>query len=125
MMKKLIGELQQINTLEGSLTSFCDIITGILSSSNNKLIGNLTSLQLKELIGSLKNNYINSEGNLSVPPEIPTETYEGEYVVIPKPFEEQTLKTVGLKMNNNVVINKIPYYETSNESGYTIYIGGE
>ena len=123
-MEKLIGRIQKVDIIEGSLTSFCNI-TGTLSAFNDRIIGKLVSLQSEELIGSLKSNYINSSGELSVPPEIPTETYKGEYVVMPKPFEEQTLKTAGLKMNNNIVINEIPYYKTGNESGYTIYIGGE
>lgn len=51
--------------------------------------------------------------------------YDGEYIVTPKPFIEQTLKTKDKLMINDVTVLEIPYYETSNISGITIYIGGE
>lgn len=54
-----------------------------------------------------------------------SEIYDGEYTVTPKPFEEQTLETRSKLMANDVTVLAIPYYETSNISGITIYIGGE
>lgn len=54
-----------------------------------------------------------------------SEIYDGEYVVTPKPFVEQTLETREKLMINDVTVLSIPYYETSNISGITIYIGGE
>lgn len=51
-------------------------------------------------------------------------TYEGEYVVIPKSYD-QNLETKGLRMKDDVTVTEIPYYETTNESGgYTVVIGG-
>ena len=53
-----------------------------------------------------------------------TEIYEGEYVVTPKFYEETILETQDKKMEENVQVLEIPYYETRNPSGsYTIYIG--
>ena len=53
------------------------------------------------------------------------EPYSGDYVVTPAPFAEQTLATKNKLMANDVTVNAIPYYETSNISGITIYIGGK
>lgn len=54
-----------------------------------------------------------------------SEIYDGEYVVTPKPFTEQTLETKEKLMADDITVLAIPYYETSNISGITIYIGGE
>lgn len=51
--------------------------------------------------------------------------YDGEYIVTPKPFTEQILETKEKTMADDVTVLAIPYYETSNVSGITIYIGGE
>lgn len=49
-------------------------------------------------------------------------TYNGSYSVKPKAFEDITLPTANKLMKNNVTIEKVPYFETSNETGTTIYI---
>ena len=51
--------------------------------------------------------------------------YSGEYVITPKPYDDQILETRGKLMINDVTVLQIPYYETSNTSGLTVYIGGE
>ena len=79
------------------------------------LVGTLASIEDKILSG----NIVKPEVSSTVP------DYQGEYVIIPKPFNNKVLKTSGFKMNNNVTVLKIPYYQTSNETGYTVYIGGE
>ena len=43
--------------------------------------------------------------------------YEGEYTVIPKANAPTVLATV--------TVTKIPYYETSNPTGDTVYIASE
>ena len=53
------------------------------------------------------------------------DVYDGEYIVTPIPYDSQTLKTQNKVMANDVTVLAIPYYETSNISGITIYIGGE
>lgn len=53
------------------------------------------------------------------------EYYTGDYTVTPK-VVGQSLATMGKMMSDNVIINKIPYYETSNLSGgNTVFIGKE
>lgn len=49
--------------------------------------------------------------------------YDGEYEVIPK-TEEQNLATKGKTMRKDVMVEKIPVHEFSNDSGTTIVIGG-
>ncbi len=51
--------------------------------------------------------------------------YSGEYVVTPDANDEQTLETKGLVMQDNVIVLKVPYFETSNPFGHTIYIASE
>lgn len=50
--------------------------------------------------------------------------YQGSYTVTPKD-EAQTLATKNTTMTDDVTVKQIPYYEVSNEDGYTVYIGKE
>ena len=54
-----------------------------------------------------------------------TPEYHGQYVVIPLADEEQTLETKGYKMIDDVTVKKVPYFETSNINGTTVYIASE
>jgi len=51
--------------------------------------------------------------------------YEGITTVSPDVHEQKVLYTANKKMLNDVTIKKVPYFETSNDSGLTVYIGGE
>lgn len=51
--------------------------------------------------------------------------YTGDYVVTPLAGEETILPTQDKALQNNVTVLEIPYYEVSNASGQTIYIGTE
>lgn len=51
--------------------------------------------------------------------------YKGDYIVAPKPFSSTTLETRGRTLSDDVTVLEIPYFETSNVSGLTIYIGSE
>ena len=53
------------------------------------------------------------------------EPYEGEYTVIPKANAPTVLETAGKTLNKDVTVTKIPYYETSNPTGDTVYIASE
>lgn len=61
----------------------------------------------------------NVGGTSQIPP------YEGEYEVTPKTYDEQVLPTRNKRMINNLTVKKIPQYEVSNDSGYTLIIGDE
>lgn len=126
-MDQLTGKLKAINSIKGSLTPTEMNLTGVFSISNNILIGTLTSTELETLTGQLKSieNKDFLSGNIVIPPEVPMPSYEGEYIVTPQPFNDEILETAGFRMAEDVTVLKIPYYQTSNETGYTIYIGGE
>ncbi len=49
--------------------------------------------------------------------------YDGAYAVTPL-STEQTLETTGKTMREDLTIRAIPFFETSNETGTTVYIGG-
>lgn len=61
----------------------------------------------------------NVGGTSQIPP------YNGEYEVTPKTYDEQVLPTRNKRMINNLTVKKIPQYEVSNDSGYTLIIGDE
>lgn len=74
------------------------------------IIGTLTALQ-------------GIEGMLTIPSAVGVETYEGEYVVVPKAYDEQVLETAHKLLLEDVTVTKVPYYETSNLfDGKTAYI---
>lgn len=60
--------------------------------------------------------------NVSV---MPVATYDGDYIIIPKAEEEQVMATNGLMMTDDVTIREVPYFETSNLTGTTVYIASE
>lgn len=53
--------------------------------------------------------------------QIIPETYEGEYIIIPK-TTEQVLETKYKNMRDNVVVKEVPYQETANDYGVTVSI---
>ena len=53
------------------------------------------------------------------------ESYEGDYVVIPKADAATVLPTKDKTMQDDVTVQKIPYYETANPTGDTVYIASE
>ena len=127
-MNKLTGQLKEIGLIEGSLSSIDKMnLTGELSILTNTLTGILAFKKSGLLVGTLASIEDKILSGNIVKPEVSSTVpdYQGEYVIIPKPFNNKVLKTSGFKMNNNVTVLKIPYYQTSNETGYTVYIGGE
>ena len=52
-----------------------------------------------------------------------TVIYDGDYIVTPKANEEVVLETSNKLLTDDITVLEIPYYETSNVSGYTVYIG--
>ena len=50
--------------------------------------------------------------------------YDGDYVVVPMAWEQQSLPTSMKLLTQDVTVLEIPYYETTNLSGgYTVNIG--
>lgn len=50
------------------------------------------------------------------------EMYDGAYEVTPRAFDEQVLATRDKQMADDVTVHRVPYFETSNENGTTVYI---
>lgn len=117
------GKLTATNTLSGKLTSV-NVLKGKLDVES-KLTGELSFIH--SLTGALSTEIPTVVTKLELPDivYVETEEYKGDYEVTPQPFNSQILSTAGRKMNQDVTIFKIPYYKTSNISGYTVYIGGE
>lgn len=51
--------------------------------------------------------------------------YEGEYDVTPQAKSAVILPTKDRLLSRDVNVKKIPYYETSNQTGVTVYIASE
>lgn len=53
-------------------------------------------------------------------------TYEGEYIITPLANDPVVLDTKGHLMADDVVVKKVPKYQTSNTAGgTTVYIAGD
>lgn len=51
--------------------------------------------------------------------------YTGEYTVTPKAFEEQSLPTTDKLLTQDVTVLRVPFFETSNIYGNTVFIASE
>lgn len=124
-MDSLNGVLKENNKLSGFLSTIegSQLTGGLVTTQTLK--GQLVLSESNMLSGNLHTAAAPLNGNISIPFEIPTDPYEGEYTVESKPFKSKTIPTQGLKMLHDIIVLEIPYYETGNESGYTVYIGGE
>ena len=65
------------------------------------------------------------DGDIGTFMPILPETYTGDLTVTPKAWEEQVLETAFKTMPGNVVVLEVPYWETSNPNGKTVYIANE
>lgn len=58
--------------------------------------------------------------------EATKEKYEGNYIVTPSAEEDIVLETKDKLMTDDLTLKKIPFHETTNDSGgITVYIGKE
>lgn len=51
--------------------------------------------------------------------------YEGSYTAIPKAHSQTILPTNGKTLADNITVQQIPYFETSNPNGKTVFIANE
>lgn len=51
--------------------------------------------------------------------------YTGETDIIPKARQDQILETANKLVVQNIIVHEVPYEETHNESGTTVYIAKE
>ncbi len=52
------------------------------------------------------------------------EKYKGPYDITPA-TTSQVMKTKNKRMTDDVLIRAVPYFETANESGHTVYIANK
>lgn len=97
-----MGGLVQSGTLSGSISA-CASLNGIVSAR-------------EALAGTISLPAIIDYGG---------EVYEGEYIITPE-TASQRLPTAHKRMQDDLTVLAIPYYETTNETGgNTVYIGME
>lgn len=90
------------------------LIDGVVS-------GNINTTHIVN--GSIASSSLVS-GSITVGGSSAISIYDGSYEVTPLTDTEQVLETYGKRMEDDVVVLAIPYYETTNESGgYTVNIG--
>ena len=100
--------------IQGNLTIITETVTGTVSP----LIKTKANIDSKKTITG-KVTYGNGTGEYAP-------VYDGDYEVIPLAFQDIILPTKDKKMMGDVVVKKVPYYETSNLSGgVTVYIAGK
>lgn len=87
-----------------------------------ELVGNIDSVA--NIGGSVRSD-VELTGVVSVGSGEIVDEYTGKYMVVPLADEEQILETKNKKMTDNVTVKKVPYFETSNEDGTTVYIASE
>ena len=90
------------------------------SLNQNSLIGKISGSS--SLSAKLESSALSS--NLSIGSNNTYLDYSGSYDIIPTE-NDQTLQTKNKILRDNLLVERIPYYETSNEYGKTIYIGDE
>ena len=57
--------------------------------------------------------------------EVLPDPYTGDLIITPKAYDAQTLECAHKTMPGDVVVLKVPYYETHNNNGLTVYIASE
>lgn len=123
------GTLEQEIKLNGKIETSLNI-KGIISGLKlkGKLINDSINIKGKLETNSNIKGLINSanhlEGKIIAGGTAVYPDYEGTYDVIPK-TESQTLNTQNKILREDMLIESIPYFETSNQYGNTIYIGSE
>lgn len=122
--ENLKSELTTQGTLAVDL-SCSQTLTGTLKAVQGERIPIEGILTLQgSLVGSLTRRQ-SLNGVLSIPQTADAAIYDGEYQVTPKAYNSQVLQTQNKLMTDNVTVFEVPYYETSNLYGDTVYIASE
>lgn len=93
------------------------MLRGLFSEPVLSITGILKKKEILSGVLAKKNSlvgYISKDASISY--------YSGEYEITPA-VDAQVMLTKNKMMANDVTVNAIPYYETSNPFGYTVYIG--
>lgn len=96
----------------------------------NDLVGAVSSatlsasIELETQVHAILNNVPTLRGEILIAHSQDATPYTGSYEIVPHVYA-QTLPTKSTYMLKDMLIKAIPYYETSNLSGKTVYIGEE
>lgn len=104
--------IQAVLSLDGTVPNISKM------SIDSKIKG---SVQLNGTISGCLNTVLNISANLTTSSNL--DYYRDTYIVVPTKHD-QILPTRSKVMLNDISVKKIPYYETSNKVGTTVYIGG-
>lgn len=117
----IYGKINSTHEIHGKITG--NIQLGGLLNPVINLQGSISDGEVGALTGKI--GYQKQlKGVIELPKWKETEIYNGDYIITPK-IIEQSVKTRSKLMKDNVVVKAIPYFETSNQTGKTVYIGGE
>ena len=87
-------------------------------------------INLDAVIDEYVNVSVSEENTVSVNADVTVthaqaDYYEGEYVVIPRANDSVVLETRDKLLTDDVTVTKVPYYQTHNETGETVFIASE
>lgn len=130
--QKVAGSVSNMNQqINGNISNELSIETE-LSLQNEIISSNISNIQ--QVTGEIQNINLQSlSGNIITLPAISGQLsigksdypiYRGVYQVTPLAGLDIMLQTSNKLMQQDVIVNEIPYYQTSNLSGgYTVIIG--
>ena len=121
------SELTNSISLKATLSNGLNIKGSLLNGNNLagllKINSGMTGVlsDIQSMSGVIKENtLVQYETNINNSSSYPT--YTDSYDIIPR-IEDQTLNTKNKVLKDDVLVESIPYYQTSNEYGNTVYIG--
>jgi hypothetical protein len=117
---RISGKLSPHANIKGSIKDKSNLTASIME--HVQISGSLSPRS--QISGSVKDRR-NLKATINVPVFEHHDSYEGDYVVVPKADSGTVLETQGKLMTDDVEVIKIPYFETSNLSGKTVYIASE
>lgn len=127
-MSEIVGALLETSNVNSNLSNNSNI-TG--SINDTKITGNITSsININGSLSSNSNliakveNINNLDASLNIGGSGSYLDYSGSYDIIPNQ-NNQTLQTENRVLRQDLLVEKIPYFETSNDYGKTVYIGSE
>ena len=127
-MSEISGALLETSSVNSNLSNNSNI-TG--SINDTKITGNVSStININGLLSNNNNLNSNIQSNSNISAKLSVGgsgsylDYSGSYDIIPNQ-QDQTLQTQNKILRENMLVEKIPYYETSNDYGKTVYIGSE
>lgn len=123
-MDEIKGRLSDVERVAGAIVDYNTVISAQLSMPElMSARGTLSDINV--IAGTIADASVILSAQLTIPKRAGAVSYDGEYTVIPAAHAETVLLTNGLMMTDNVTVTQVPYFETSNEYGETVYIASE